>query len=184
MPTFKRAVASHLDYAVGVNSQMILAVTHATGPSNDARHLAGLKRRASRSDERGHPAWVMLADSGFDSAKIGPRDIIPPIRRGGNLKAAQRKARAKLVSHARLDGLFGQRWKNETVNSVIKRKFGDAVRSVKRAGQNRESRLKGFHLQRASLTTSPSGWVFNRAISAHCRLSRRGRPPPNRCAFT
>ena len=144
VPTFKRAVASHLDYAVGVNSQMILAVTHATGPSNDARHLAGLKRRASRSDERGHPAWVMLADSGFDSAKIGPRDIIPPIRRGGNLKAAQRKARAKLVSHARLDGLFGQRWKNETVNSVIKRKFGDAVRSVKRAGQNRESRLKGF----------------------------------------
>jgi len=96
-------------YAVGVNSQMILAVTHATGPSNDARHLAGLKRRASRSDERGHPAWVMLADSDFDSAKIGPRDIIPPIRRGGNLKAAQRKARAELVSHARLDGLFGQR---------------------------------------------------------------------------
>jgi len=33
---------------------------------------------------------VTLADSGFDSAKIGPRDIIPPIRRGGDLKAAQR----------------------------------------------------------------------------------------------
>jgi hypothetical protein len=43
-------------------SQMILVVTHATGPSNGARHLTGLKRRTSRSDERGHPAWVMLAD--------------------------------------------------------------------------------------------------------------------------
>jgi len=49
-----------------------------------------------------------------------------------------------LVSQARLEGLFGQRWKDETVHSVIKRKLGDAVRSVKRACQNRESRVKGF----------------------------------------
>jgi hypothetical protein len=134
-------------YAVGASSQMILATVHGVGPSNDAPHLSTLKRRASRygrRDERGQPAWVTLADSGFDSAKIGPRDIIPPIRRGGDLKAAQRKARAELVSQARLDGLFGQRWKDETVHSVIKRKFGDAVRSVKRACQNRESRVKGF----------------------------------------
>jgi hypothetical protein len=89
---------------------MILAVTHATVPSNDVQHLAELKRRASRSDKRGHPAWVMLADSGFDSAEIGPRDIIPLIWQSGA---------AELVSHARL---FGQRWKNEIVNSVIKRK--------------------------------------------------------------
>jgi hypothetical protein len=123
---------------------MILATVHGVGPSNDAPHLSTLKRRASRygrRDERGQPAWVTLADSGFDSAKIGPRDIIPPIRRGGDLKATQRKARAELVSQARLDGLFGQRWKDETVHSVIKRKFGDAVRSVKRACQNRESRV-------------------------------------------
>jgi hypothetical protein len=34
------------------------------------------QRCASRSDEHCQPAWVTLADS----AKIGPRDIIPPIR--------------------------------------------------------------------------------------------------------
>jgi hypothetical protein len=34
-----------------------------------------------------------------------------------------------LVSAARLDGFYGQRWKVETVNSVIKRKFGDEIRS-------------------------------------------------------
>ena len=109
-------------------------IVHGVGPSS-------VDASASRSDERCQPVWVTLADSGFDSAKIGPRDIIPPIRRGGDLKATQRKARAELVSQARLDGLFGQRWKDETVHSVIKRKFGDAVRSVKRACQNRESRV-------------------------------------------
>jgi hypothetical protein len=60
------------------------------------------------------------------------------------VKVPERKARADLVSHARLDGLFGQRWKNETVHSVIKRKFGDAIRSVKRACQNRKGRVKSF----------------------------------------
>jgi len=140
-------------YAVGTRSQMILAVAHGIGPSNDASHLSTLKRRARRYGRRnaqGQPIWVTLADSGFDSATIGPRDIIPPIRRGGSLKAPARKARADLVSHTRLEGLFGQRWKtespcgSETVNSVIKRKFGDAIRSVKRASQNRESRVMGF----------------------------------------
>ncbi|GIV84514.1 MAG: hypothetical protein KatS3mg052_1521 [Candidatus Roseilinea sp.] len=77
-------------YAVGVSSQMILAVVHGVGPSNDAPHLSTLKRRAGRYGKReksGHPVWVALADSGFDSAAIGPRDIIPPIRRGGSLNA-------------------------------------------------------------------------------------------------
>ncbi|GIV85843.1 MAG: hypothetical protein KatS3mg052_2850 [Candidatus Roseilinea sp.] len=132
-------------YAVGVSSQMILAVAHGIGPSNDAPHLSTLKRRAGRYGKReksGHPVWVILADSGFDGKTVGPRDIIPPIRRGGSLKAPERQARAELVSRARLDGLFGQRWKNETVHSVIKRKFGDAVRSVKPSCQNRESRVK------------------------------------------
>ncbi len=34
------------------------------------------------------------------------------------------KATAELVIQARLDGLYGQRWKCETMHSVIKRKFG------------------------------------------------------------
>ncbi|MFC1463748.1 MAG: transposase [Candidatus Brachytrichaceae bacterium NZ_4S206] len=134
-------------YAVGVSSQMILATAHGVGPSNDAPHLSTLKRRVRKygtRDEHGRPTWVTLADSGFDSKTVGWRDIIPPMRRGGSLKAPERKARAELVSHARLDGLFGQRWKNETVNSVIKRKFGDVVRSIKPACHNREGRVKGF----------------------------------------
>jgi len=49
-----------------------------------------------------------------------------------------------MVSAARLDGFYGQRWKTETVNSVIKRKFGQAIRSHKRSLQNREPILKGL----------------------------------------
>jgi hypothetical protein len=70
--------------------------------------------------------------------------LIPPIRRHGKLIDAVRKARADLVSVARLDGLFGQRWKTETVNSVIKRKFGDTIRSRKRSLQRREPIIKGM----------------------------------------
>jgi hypothetical protein len=86
-------------YAVGVSSQLILAVAHGVGPRNDAPHLSTLKRRVRRygkRDERGRPIWVTLADSGFDSRTVGPRDIVPPIRRGGSLKAPERKARADI----------------------------------------------------------------------------------------
>ena len=55
---------------MGVSSEMIV---HGVGPSS-------VDASASRSDERCQPVWVTLADSGFDSAKIRPRDIIPPIR--------------------------------------------------------------------------------------------------------
>jgi hypothetical protein len=48
------------------------------------------------------------------------------------------------VSAARLDGLFGQRWKVETVISVIKRKFGAAIRSRKYSLQRHEPAIKGL----------------------------------------
>ena len=86
----------------------------------------------------------MLADAAFDSKTISPLDIILPIRRGGKLVDAARKARADLLSAARLDGLYGQRWKCETVHSVIKRKFGDRIRSRKPRLQNREAIIKGL----------------------------------------
>ena len=39
--------------------------------------------------------------------------------------------------------LFGQRWKTETVHSVIKRKFGGDIRSRLKHRQNREPLIKG-----------------------------------------
>lgn len=133
-------------YAVGTQSQFILAWRSGRGPGNDAPYLSGLRRDARRYGRYvgKRRAWIMLADAGFDGQNVQDGDLIPPIRRGGNLVDPDRKARAELVAAARLDGIFGQRWITETVNSVIKRKFGDDIRSRRRSLQNREPIIKGL----------------------------------------
>jgi IS5 family transposase len=129
-------------YAVGTKSQLILAACQSHGGSaNDARFLRPLRRGAARF---GRAGWLFLADAGYDCRAVRDRDIIPPIRRGGHLTAPARKARADLVAQARLDGLYGQRWKTETVHSVIKRKFGDHVRSRSVRRQCREPIVKAL----------------------------------------
>lgn len=133
-------------YAVGTNSQLILAWRQGRGPSSDAPFLSGLRREARRYGryEGRRCSWMMLADAGFDGRGVVEGDVIPPVRRHGQLLAPERRARADLVAAARLDGVYGQRWKCETVHSVIKRKFGDAVRSRKRSHQRREPLVKGL----------------------------------------
>jgi len=127
-------------YAVGTGSQLILVARQAHGGSpSDKRFLQPLRRGAARYAT---PDWLFLADRGFDNLRVTDRDLIPPQRRGGPLRAPARRARAELVDQARLDGVFGQRWKCETVHSVIKRKFGDTIRSRKPCLQAREPILK------------------------------------------
>lgn len=134
-------------YAVGTDSQYILSWQSGYGPSNDVAHLPALKRGCARfgtHSQTKQRTWVMLADAGFDAKHLSPLDMIPPIRRHGKLLHPERKARADLVAAARLDGLFGQRWKAETVNSVIKRKFGDTIRSRQPRLQKREPIIKAM----------------------------------------
>lgn len=134
-------------YAVGTASQYILSWQSGFGPSSDVAHLNALKRGCAQfgtHSETNQRTWLMLADAGFDAKQLSPLDIIPPIRRHGKLLHPERKARADLVASARLDGLFGQRWKAETVNSVIKRKFGDTIRSRKVRLQKREPIIKAM----------------------------------------
>ncbi len=129
-------------YAVGTRSQFIVAWRQGRGPGNDSVFLAGLRRAARSYARKGR--WVLLADSGFDGQGVGARDLIPPIRRGGNLVAAARVARAELVAAARLDGLLGQRWKAETVHAVIKRQLGNALHSRRVMLQKREPAVNGL----------------------------------------
>lgn len=129
-------------YAVGIQSQLILASVSGRGPGADTVFLEPLRRKARRYGQRGQ--WILLADRGFDASTVRPGDLIPPIRRGRVLKQATRLARNELVSAARLDGFFGQRWKAETVNSVIKRKFGDDIRSRKPSRRYCEPIVKGL----------------------------------------
>lgn len=134
-------------YAVGTESQYILAWQSGYGPSNDTAHLNAVKGSCARFGAHGKSkqrTWLMLANAAFDTKDLSPLDLIPPIRRHGKLVDPDRKARADLVATARLEGLFRQRWKTETVNSVIKRKFGDTIRSRKTLLQNREPIIKAL----------------------------------------
>lgn len=134
-------------YAVGTLSQLILCWRQGRAPSGDARLLDPLRRAAHRYGraEGRRRFWIALADGGFDGKMARPDDLIPPRWfRGGYRPSAERRARRDLVDAARLDGLFGQRWKCETVFSVIKRKLGDTIRSRFLTYQLRESALKGL----------------------------------------
>jgi len=128
-------------YAVGVVSQFILGTCASYGRYQDAVLLNSLRRQSKSYAIRNH---VILADAGFDGRQVKLGDIIPPIRRHGTLRAPERIARAELIVQARLDGLYGQRWKCETVHSVIKRKFGDTVRSRTTRHHFREAFVKGL----------------------------------------
>lgn len=133
-------------YAIGTTSQYILAWQSGIGPSGDMAHLRALQKGSARygTRDKNKRSWLMLADSGFDGQHVNDLDIIPPIRKHGKLVDPTRKARADLVSQARLDGLYGQRWKTETVISVIKRKFGHTIRSRRKSLQSREPIIKGL----------------------------------------
>jgi len=139
-------------FAVGCHSQFILSCTTRLGPFGiDAPFLSGLRRQACKYGvhEGGNnrvKKWVMLADAGFDGRGVREGDLIPPIRRGrsGKIVDPVRKAQSDLVAQARLDGLYGQRWKIETVNSVVKRLFGSSIRSRKRSLQRREAVAKAL----------------------------------------
>jgi Transposase DDE domain len=135
-------------YAVGIASHLVLGWRSGRGLASgtDSGYLSPLRRQACRWGKhvRGRRAWLLLGDAGFDGRTARVDDLIPVQRRNHDLKAAARKARADLVAAARLDGLYGQRWKVETVNSVIKRKFGDTIRSRSRRLQFREPLLKAL----------------------------------------
>lgn len=118
-------------YAVGIEQQMIVACGSGCGLGSDAGYLKRLRRGVGgfgwRQGRR--RARVLLADAGFDGGQVEAGDVIPPIRRGSRLVSRGRQERAELVAQARVDGLYSQRWKVETVHSVIKRKFGERIRS-------------------------------------------------------
>lgn len=128
-------------YAVGVSTQFILGTCASYGRYQDSVLLKSLRRQ---SRPYALKKYVLLADAGFDGRQIQLGDIVPPVRRHGTLRAPERVARAELVAQARLDGLYGQRWKCETVHSVIKRKFGDTVRSRTTRLHFREVFVKGL----------------------------------------
>lgn len=134
-------------YIVGVAHQYILGWHYARGPGgNDGQYLNGLRRQAHAYGQRqqGRHEWILLADKGFDGIQARATDLIAPRQGQHPVIRADRRQRLDLTGQARLDGFFGQRWKVETVISVMKRKSGDIIRSIQRLRQRREVALKAI----------------------------------------
>ena len=130
---------------VGTTRQFILSWHFDWGPDSDMDHLNRMRRRVHRYGRQinGRAAWFLLADQGFDGEQARPYDIIKP-RQGPTrrIRRPDRLLRNDLYEAARLEGLTGQRWKCETVYSVIKRLFGGHVRSRLALHQRREVAAK------------------------------------------
>lgn len=172
-------------YAVGTRSLLILGSSSHAGRLPDFAFLRRLKTQARRYGlyHKGRRAWLFLGDSGFDAKDVTELDLVPPIRRYGKIVDPNRQARADLVSQARLEGLFGQRWKSETVNSVIKRKFGETIRSRIWFLQRREPIIKGLVYNIHRLVTfffSLFVQLCNRAAMSYQLHATHFQHPPNR----
>jgi hypothetical protein len=92
---------------------------------------------------------TLLADAGYDSEaahvfareECGARTIIPATR--GRPIKKRLKGRWRNQMKTRLNKVkYGQRWQIETVNSMIKRIMGSALRARKNWSQSREITLR------------------------------------------
>lgn len=134
-------------YIVGIDQQYILGWHYARGPGgNDGQYLNCLRRQAHPFGvmQQRRRSWVLLGDKGFDGIQAHADDLIPPRQGQHPVVRPDRRARLDLTGQARLDGFLGQRWKVETVISVMKRKSGDVIRSVQHLRQRREVALKAL----------------------------------------
>jgi len=112
-----------LVYLVDTKTKSVISQRIGIGPSSDAPFLADMKGEIDLGSK------IVIADSGFDGCRNETFAIFRPIRRGGRIKDVRRWQIYFKFLVAKLLGIYGKRWISETVFSVIKRRFGDRVRS-------------------------------------------------------
>lgn len=140
-----------LALAVAANCHLILAARARTGNGSDAPDFDGL---LYRSWKRANVKTV-VADAGYDSEKnhciarldMNVRSIIPP--KIGRPTTKPPAARFRRLMHQRFDRkadrrVYGQRAQSETVNSMMKRNFGDALRSILPKRREQEMLLRSL----------------------------------------
>ena len=126
-----------LSLAVASGCHLALAARAGTGAGSDSPDFRPLLYRAWRRAN----VRVTVADPGFDGEHnhraarldLGVRSVIPPNigRPSANPPAGRFRRLMKQRFARKADrGTYGQRAQSETVNSMIKRNFGDALRSV------------------------------------------------------
>lgn len=121
-------------------THLILAATASTGGGGDQPFFDGLLFHAWRRGDG--TVRCAVTDAGFDSEDnhriarrdIGVRSIIPPRAGRPTAKPPPPDQPLRRRMHFRFKrradaALYGQRWQVETVNSMIKRNLGSAMRA-------------------------------------------------------
>jgi DDE family transposase/transposase-like protein DUF772 len=125
-------------------THLVLAAAPGRGPASDLVLFKAALRRAVGRARIG----TLLADADFDGEWVhehvrsyGIRTLIPPGR--GRPSANPPAGRWRRRMRQRFDkGKYGQRWQTETVNSMIKRRLGSALRARSYWSQCREIILR------------------------------------------
>ena len=127
-------------------SHLVLAAVPGRGPASDlVLFKAALSQAAGRAR-----IGTLLADADFDGEWVhehvrsyGIRTLIPPERGRPSEKPPVGKWRRRMKQ--RFDRKkYGQRWQSETVNSMIKRRLGSALRARSYWSQWREIILRAI----------------------------------------
>jgi hypothetical protein len=125
-------------------SHLVLAAVPGRGPGSDLRQFkAAVKDAAGRAR-----IGTLLGDADYDAEWVhehvrsyGIRSIIPPERGRPTDKPPSGRWRRRMKQ--RFDKKkYGQRWQTETVNSMIKRRLGSALRARAYWSQCREIILR------------------------------------------
>lgn len=138
-----------LSIAVAASCHLILAARATTGAGSDHPHFEPLLFDAWRRAD----VKVATADAGFDSEAnhrigrldMGVRTIIPPDigRPTDNPPPTRfRRLMRQRFDRGADDATYGQRWQVETVNSMIKRNLGSALRATTARRRSRELLLR------------------------------------------
>jgi hypothetical protein len=141
-----------LALAVAANCHLILAARTHTGNGSDSPDFDPLLYHSWR---RTRGVKDVVADAGYDSENnhriarldLGVRSIIPPkIGRPTDKPSAARYRRLMSQRFARQADrrVYGQRAQSETVNSMMKRNFGDALRSIVPERREQEMLLRSL----------------------------------------
>jgi transposase len=129
------------------DSHMILAVVTGRGPGPDDPHFQPTVAQATLRTKIG----MILADAGYDSEaahvfareQCGARTLIPATRGRPTTKRLAGHWRQRMRTRFD-DQKYRQRWQIETVNSMIKRTLGSALRARTYWSQSREINLRAL----------------------------------------
>jgi hypothetical protein len=122
------------------NTHLVLSVVPERGAGPDIKHF----RKSVTEAEKNIHLKILTADAGYDGEQShvfarekGIRTIIPPLIGSKTTKLPSGKWR-KVMATRFNKTLYGQRWQVETVNSMVKRVLGSALRARSYWSQCRE----------------------------------------------